>query len=83
MRSYLKVRKNEFCEQKLKNIREKKTKNCEKFPLFRAFKKQTKQKVKEMSENAIFFHAAIFFAIIVNSHCLYLNLNGKRCRRSF
>ena len=50
----------------MKNIRVKETKNCEKFPLFRAFKKQTKKKVKEMSERAIFFHAANFFAIIVN-----------------
>ena len=49
----------------MKNIRVKETKNCEKFPLFRAFKEQTK-KVKEMSETAIFFHAANFFAIIVN-----------------
>ena len=50
----------------VKNIRVKETKNCEKFPLFRAFKKQTKKRVTEMSETAIFFHAANFFAIIVN-----------------
>ena len=50
----------------MRNIRVKKTKKCEKFPLFRAFKEQTKKKVTEMSETAIFFHAANFFAIIVN-----------------
>ena len=64
MRSYLKVRKNEFCEQKLKNIREKKTKNCEKFPLFRAFKKQTKKKLKKCQKQPYFFMQLIFLPLL-------------------
>ena len=48
----------------VKNIRVKKTKNCEKFPLFRAFKKQTKKKLKKCQKQPYFFMELIFLPLL-------------------